>query len=371
MTRWVVGNLLTGQGVRALPVVSGRWSDVLNDSGLIECTVKLSDPDVARMDLANTAQPGRTFLAAVDGDTVLQAGPVWSHEFDSDARTLRLVGAGMYSYFDRRVLLPVLGAEQLPSDPATDSVYTANSLHGIAVALVEQAKTWPSGNVPVITPAPEAGGSERTYRGSDLAPVGQRLRELSEVRGGPDIRFQPRWTADRLGVEWVMLIGTPAKPLLFSAVEPTFTVGLPGSPVSRLRVGVDGGRMGSRAYSSGGRAMEEALIAKAFDPKLTSEGFPLLDLVDASRSTVKELSTLQGYADELVLRGRVPVQSWSFTHQTDQRPFLSGFSVGDFAKVRVFDSEYLTDGERRLRIMARSGDSEGRTVSVVFQPEVV
>lgn len=371
MTRWIVGDLLTGTGVRTLPVLSGRWSDVLNDAGSIECTVKLSDPDVARMDLARTAQPGRSFIAAVDGDTVLQAGPVWSHDFDSDSRTLRLVGAGMYSYFDHRVLLPVLGASQLPSDPATDSVYTAKSLQGIAVALVEQAKSWPSGTVPVVTPAAVAGTSERTYRGSDLAPVGQRLRELSEVRGGPDIRFQPRWTADRLGVEWVMLVGTPTNPLLFSAVEPTFSVGLPGSPVSRLRVGVDGSRIGSRAYSSGGRATEEALIAKAFDPKLTAGGFPLLDMVDASRSTVKELPTLQGYADELALGGRVPVQSWSFTHQTDQRPFVSGFSVGDFAKVRVFDSEYLTDGERRLRIMARSGDATGRTVSVVLQPEVV
>lgn len=370
MTTWIIGDLLTGDRLQTLPVVSGSWSDVLNDSGSISCTVSLRDPDVQRLDLAESAKPGRTFLAAVDRDTVLQAGPVWRHSYDNSAGQLTLSGAGMYSYFDRRVLLPVLDPAQLPSDPATDSVYTGLSLQGIAVEIVEQALTWPSGNVPVITPAPIAGSSERTYRGADLAPVGTRLRELSAVQGGPDIRFTPRFTTDRLGVEWVMEIGTPTQPLLFSAVEPVFAVGLPGSSVSALRVDVDGAKIGSRAYASGGRASEQTLVSKSFDPRLTSEGFPLLDLVDSARATVTELLTLQGYSDELALGSRLPVQSWSFTHQVDQRPFLTGFTVGDFAKVRVYDSLYFSDDERRLRIVSRSGNAEGRTVSVTFQPEV-
>jgi len=371
VTTWIIGDLLTGDRIQTLNVLSGSWSDVLNDAGSIQCTVKLNDRDVARLGLAESGKPGRTFLAAVEGDTVLQAGPIWRHEFDSDSATLTLSGAGLLSYFDRRVLLPVLGSSQLPSDPATDSVYSGMSLQAIAVAIVEQALSWPSGNVPVVLPTPVAGSSERTYRGVDLAPVGQRLRELSGVEGGPDIRFRPRFTTDRLAVEWVMEVGTPAQPLLFSAVEPVFNLGLPGSSVSDLRVSVDGSRIGSRAYSSGGRASEEALVAKAFDPRLTSEGFPLLDIVDSTRLTVTNVSTLQGYANELALGGRVPVESWSFTHRVDQRPFLSGFNVGDFAQVRLFNSDYFADGERRLRILARSGDHVGRTVDVTLQPEVV
>lgn len=370
-TTWVIGDLLTGDRIQTLPVLSGFWSDVLNDSGSIECTVKLSDPDVARLDLASSAQPGRTFLAAVDGDTVLQAGPIWRHEFNDGERSLRLVGEGLYSYFDRRVLLPVLGSSELPSDSSTDSVFTGLSLQGIAVRLVEQALSWPSGGVPVVLPDPIAGTAERTYRGSDLAPVGARLRELSQVQGGPDIRFRPRFTVDRLAVEWVMEAGTPDEPLLFSTFDATFHVGLPGSSVSNVTVGVDGKSIGSRAYAAGGRAVEEVLTAKAFDPRLTSEGFPLLDLVDSSHPTVTVLSTLQGYADELALGGRLPVQSWKFTHRVDQRPFLTGFSVGDFADVHVYNSDYFSDGVRRLRIVARSGDAVGRKVDVVFQPEVV
>lgn len=370
-TTWVIGDLLTGARIRTLPVVSGSWSDVLNDSGSISCTVTLRDPDVRRLNLVEDAKPGRSFLAAVSGDTVLQAGPIWRHEYDNQSDRLTLNAAGMYSYFDRRALLPALAPGQLPSDPATDSVYTNMSLQAIAVAIVEQAKSWPAGNVPVITPTPVAGTQERTYRGSDLAPVGQRLRELSDVLGGPDIRFVPRWTADRLAVEWVMQVGTPSQPLLFSPIEPVFNVGLSGSSVSQLTVDVDGSRIGSRAYASGGRAAEETLVAKSFDPRLISEGFPLLDLVDSSHATVTRLATLQGYSDELAFGSRLPVQEWQFTHQTDSRPFLTGFNVGDFARMRVKGSAYLGDVEVKARIVSRSGDAVGETVDVRLQPEVV
>lgn len=370
-TTWIIGDLLTGARIQTLPVLSGSWSDVLNDSGSIECTVSLRDPDVRRLNLADSARPGRTFLAAVQDDAILQAGPVWLHEYDNTEGTLTLSGAGLYSYFDRRALLPVLTPGQLPSDPATDSVYTGLSLQGIAVSIVQQALSWPSGNVPVVLPTPLAGSNTRTYRGSDLAPVGDRLRELSGVQNGPDIRFAPRWKPDRLAVEWVMLVGTPDQPLLFSPQKPVFNVGLAGSSVSDLFVSIDGAGIGSQAFASGGRAAEEVLIARAFDPRLTSEGFPLLDLVDSSFSTVTQLATLQGYASELALSGRSPVQSWSFTHQTDQRPFLTGFNVGDFARVRVFGSTYFPDSEFHLRIVSRSGDAVGETVTVDFQPEVL
>lgn len=370
-TTWIIGDLLTGARIQTLPVMAGLWSDLLNGSGTIQCTVDLNDPDVQRLRLAESARPGRTFLAAVSGDTVLQAGPVWRHSVSEELNTLSIFGAGMYSYFDRRVLLPVLAPDQLPSDPATDTNFANHSLQAIAVAIVQQALSWPSGNVPVITPTPLPGNNERNYRGADVAPVGERLRQLTGVRDGPDIRFVPRWTTDRLAVEWVMQVGTPTEPLLFSPQEPVFNVGLEESSVSDVSVSIDGANIGSQGFASGGRAIEEALVARAFDPRLTSEGFPLLDLVDSSHATVKEFPTLQGYANELVLRSRTPIESWSFTHQTDQRPFLTGFNVGDFAKVRIYNSPYFPDGERRLRITSRSGDAVGDTVSLTLQPEVL
>ena len=368
MTTWIIGDLLTGRRIQTLPVKSGSWSDVLNDSGSISCTVTLRDPDVARLGLRESAKPGKAFLAAIDGDIVLQAGPIVSHSWSSPS-DLTLTGAGMWSYFDRVMVIPDLPVGVLPTDPTANTSFTS-SLQGAARGLVAQHLGRVDGDVPVIVPAAVAGSMVRDYSGADLTPLGQRLRELTQVEGGPDIRFQPRLTVDRLGIEWVMLIGTPSQPLLFSAVEPVFTVGVPGSPVSGFSVKADGSRVAGRVYASGGRSSDEALIAIGSNGDLSAQGFPLLERVDSSRATITLLSTLQGFADELAMRADSTVETWQFTHRTEERPFLAGYSVGDFAKVRIVEDLYTPPGEYRLRILSRSGDAEGRVVSVKFQPEV-
>lgn len=369
MVRWLIGDLLTGKRIQTLQVLSGAWSEVLNGAGDISCTATLRDPVVARLGLRESAIPGKAFLAAVDGDTVLQAGPIWTHDWDSDSRRLTLTGLGMWSYFDHRVLLPVL-AGRLPSDPTTDT-NLISSLQGIARFYVAQAQAWTGGSVPVILPDEVAGTNERNEAGANLAFVGERLKQLTQVQGGPDIMFTPRFNTARDGIEWVMRIGTPDVPLLSSLQEVTFNVGLPESSVSGLKVKVDGSRLGSQGFASGGRSSDEVLTTVSTDSTLTDAGFPLMDLVDSAHSTVEIVETLQGYSDELVLRGRRPVQTWSFDHDVSRRPFLGSFNAGDFGRVKVTGDPYIEDGPYRLRILSRSGDAVGRKVHLEFQPEVI
>lgn len=369
MVKWLIGDLLTGKRIQTLQVVSGSWSEVLNGAGDISCTATLKDPVVARLGLRESAIPAKAFLAAVEGDTVLQAGPIWAHDWDANTQHLTLTGAGMWSYFDHRVLLPVL-AGRLPSDPATDT-NLISSLQGIARAMVAQAQTWTNGNVPVILPTAIAGTNERNEAGANLAIVGERLRQLTQVQGGPDIMFTPRFNAARDGIEWVMRIGIPDVPLLSSVQEVVFNVGLPESSVSNMRVNVNGTRIGSQAFAAGGRQSDEALTTVSTDSALTDAGFPLLELVDSSHSTVNEAGTLQAYSDELVLKGRKPVQTWSFDHAVASRPYLGSFNAGDFAKVKVTGDPYIQDGPYRLRVLSRSGDAVGRKVHLGFQPEVL
>ena len=383
MTTYIIGDLLTGRRIQTVPVLSGPWDDALNETGSVSITVTLRDPDVAKLGLFESALPGKAFLAAIDGDTVLQAGPIWAHDYDGDNQELTIHAAGMWSYFDHRMLLPVL-AGRLPSDPTTDTNFrpvsvdpedpwpadTTSSLQGIARALVAQAQTETNGNVPVVLPATIPGTNERRYRGADLAPVGQRLKELTEVENGPDIQFLPRWTTDKLGIEWVMRIGTPTQPLLFSLVEPVFTVGVPESSVSSFSVSVNGAEVGSRAFVGGGRSTDTTLTTVSVDPTLLVAGFPVLDLKDTTHSTVQLESTLQQYGNENVMRARKPVQTWAFTHNLATSPYLSGFNVGDFAKVRMMGDPYIKDGEYRMRILSRAGDAEGEKVALQFQPVV-
>lgn len=384
--KFLIGDLLTGQRIQWLQVDTGTWSEVLNEAGEVRCTVLLSDPVNAALGLSESAAVGKAFLAAVEGDLVLQAGPIWVHDWDDDSQTLTLAASGIWSYFDHRAVLPVL-AGRLPTDPTTDTrfwgivsdpdavgypwaVDTRQSLQTIAKRLVEQARSWTNGNVPVILPSEIAGADERWYKGTDLGLVGQRLRELTAVLGGPDIMFTPRWTTDRLGIEWVMRVGTPTQPMLYSAQRQKFQLGIADSSLSNLKVKVDGGGLATSGYATGGRTNGQGLAAVSLDSTLTAAGYPILDGIDSSHSTVSEAATLQGYTDELVLYGRTPSVTWAFSHDLTQRPFLSAFNAGDFATVSVHNNSYLTAGSHGMRLLARSGDVEGKEVALQFTPEV-
>jgi hypothetical protein len=378
VSRFIIGDLLTGRRINNLPVVTGTWSAPLNAAGDVSCTVTLRDPDVRGLALRVNAAPGRSFLAAVDGDTVNQAGPIWLHDYNRDAQTVTLTASGMWSYFDHRVLIPVL-AGRLPTDPSTDTNFANSSLHDIARALVAQAQSWTAGSVPVILPATVAGTGIRNYKGADLGLVGERLTELTKVIDGPDIRFAPQFTSDKLGIQWKMLVGTPAKPLLASPMDVVFTPTASTSSVTGLTVSVDATSLASQAFASGGQTADEALAAMATDPTLTNAGYPLLEVVDSSHQSVALAGTLASYVLETLHAGRTPVETWSFDHDPTAvtpdgnviGPALGAFNVGDFARVRMRDDPYIADGEHRMRITQLSGTHLPNKITLAFQPEVV
>lgn len=382
MTEFYIADMLTGRRYNRVPVLDGGWEDTLNGTGEVWAKVSLRNPLVQRLDLENAAQPMATMLAAVDGDTVPQAGQIWAHEIDTDRGYLTLRADGGWGYWNRRALLPVLGG-RLPSDPTTDTrfmpieldpdkyewlVDTRTSRQGMIVQILEQMLSHPNGDPPYVLPAEIPGDNQDAFRGVDVASVGERIRGITQLLNGVDVHVQSRWNTARDGFEWVVRIGTPTQPLLYSPQQTVFNVGVAQSSITRLQLTVDGSRVASTAYSLGGKATDEALAAVADDPTLTDAGFPKIEIVDKQRATVSVLGTLQDYADELVLRGRKPVQLWRFRHNLLTRPGLSEFNVGDFAKVRVRDTRYIKSGEYILRLLSRSGDARGRTVDLVFQP---
>lgn len=356
----ICGELRTGKILTTVPCVSASWSVVYRDAGQIACDVPLdalSEADAA--ELVGYLDPARCFLAVRVGDLIVEAGPIWRHDWDDDTGILKVTGAGLWSLFDHRKVMKVLATGEKPA--ATSLSWSGWSLATIAKRLVETAMSHTGGSLPLVLPADEAGGHERTYPGHLLKGLGEALRDLTKVIGGPDLDFAPRLTADRLGIEWVMRAGTEAQPLLSqSGQDWRWDTTVPRSGLSGLSVTRDATGLGYRAWVPGS-GMEQGLpIAMREDLAATGAGYPLLE-VEESYSSVTEQATLDAHAAALVARSVRPWVTWKWDAELSGPPIVAEVRPGDWALVNVpAYHRYLralsVTGQYRTRVLGISGD---------------
>lgn len=364
VTRIIAGELRTGRILADLPAPEATWSTVLNDAGDLDATIGLRAGgrgfDLGHLD------PARCYLAAVtEGGDVMEAGPIWKHDFDDATGKLKVGAAGLWSLFDHRKVVRVL----LPGEKAQTTVlsWAGTSLGTIAKRLVAEAMEHVGGSLPLVLPADVAGSAERVYPGYELGWTGERLRQLAEVEGGPDIAFQPRLTTDQLGVEWVMRHGTPARPLLSqTGADWQWDRGVAAGPLQNLSVSRDATKLALRTWAIGSGMEQDLILGTAQDLALAEAGYPLLE-ADTSQTEVLQQPTIDAHASALLSTSRRPWQTWTLTTRDDV-PVLGQYRPGDWATVHVPAShEYLAEGVYRTRILSVAGALD-RKVSVALAP---
>ncbi|MCI2959560.1 hypothetical protein MN032_17890 [Agromyces atrinae] len=346
------GDLRTGDIlVRAIPASAASATETVNDAGEITCTVRLPmrDPVThAVTDIVNQLIPGRSFIGIdVDGE-IVNAGPIWTDTYDFESKKLEFRAAGLWSYWDHRFVMQVLAGGQLPRD--VTATWTT-SLRTQAKRLVQLAQSWTGGAVPVVFEADIAGTNEREYPGSDLITVGDALANLTRVIGGPDIAFRPRYRADRLGVEWVMMTGDPV--LSQDGADHVWDISVPGASVKGASISRDATQLATHGYGTGDTIDDVELQAKASDSTLIDAGYPVLQ-ASTSRSSVRELPTLQGHTTELVRSGIAPLETLSFAARVDRTPKASDVRAGDLAQINLGKHNPRKPGRHAFRIMSRT-----------------
>ena len=369
----LVGDLRTGHITAVIPVTAASWQQVLNAAGTISATVDVGAAEVTGLDLYHTTAPARAFLCIQYDRTLIAGGPIWTHKYNRAAGTLTLSGAGMWSLFDHRLVLPVL-AEPLAlgaAQSATTTYLTSQnkSLGDIAAGLVNQALAHVGGNAPIVFPAAQGltPGAAHTYYGYDLATVGQRITELTAVIGGPEIRFQPRYkSGDPTSVEWVMLVGTPTQPqLVQGGADWIFDASVPKSMVSDIDVDVLATTLATRAWEVGGGTGAGIMLSQADSTTLTSAGYPLLEVVDRTHNGVLVQADLDAYAAQLLAAQNRPSTAIKVKVRNDGAPAdgasasgprLSQYVAGDYCQLVIGADPYLLPGARRARILQIDGD---------------
>ena len=418
----LVGELRTGRRITQIPVSDCNWSVQHRGTGDISIDIPLDADEFAvlerswvgglyfgegavvspetfpvaatpvwrpgdglRPEFLSAIEPARCFMAVLEDDLVIEAGPIWSWDY-THGGTLRVKALGMRSLFDHRYVMGLL-AEDWAS---WEQTWSGMSLGTIAKRLVALAMSHTGGALPIDLPADETAADDadhtRTYRGHELATVLSRLDQLMDVQNGPDIAFEPYLTTDRLGVRWRMRVGTEAQPMLYQRGDDhVWDSSAPQGGVSGLSVSRDATGLAMRSWVTGA-GQDEALLMARREPAQIGEvdlrdvGFPLLEFSE-SRSSVERQRTADQWAAGNLRALLRPMQTWScdvIARPTDTSgqyagPQLGQWRCGDWAKVWIpADHPLLSlllqgSGFYRARVIGFSGGM-GETVRLNLAP---
>lgn len=365
--RVFVCNTVTGKIMADLVVSDQKWGLRLNEGGPISVTIRPYAEEYQNLDVRGLTKPLLMSLGIAYDGRILECGPIWVRDVDADTGNLSVEAEGLSSIFDRRKA--VRGDMLWWGAPVTGSALNiSGSLGDIARELVRislQDNPFGVGGLNVVLPPVEGGSAFRTYPGFELGWIGERLKELTEVRGGPDIRFTPRFSADPTVVEWVMETGSTAEPLLQqTGADWTWDGNAPDSGVVGFGHTEDAREMGSKAWVPGSGQERAMKIASANTLELTDQGMPWTE-VDVKQD-VEDQNILQDYADQLLDDSVFPWNTFKIKVRADQFPMLGEYLPGDWANIVIPDNHpTLMPGPVRVRIMAVDGDgSNGVSLTV-------
>lgn len=372
VTRAQVADLVTGDRIQTLPTSEVKWERRILTPEQMTVSLTLAPRAHQLLDLRNSTVEAKTALAIVDGDTVLGAGPIWEREYDDTTGRWSGTAEGIWSLLEHAHVLPESvtsmpllvpsGDDEGEPNPAVATTFTASTWPQIVQGLLAQRAARPGGTLPLEFGPAGTGAHDKSYEASAFKTIGEALTDLTRLVDGPEIEFTPQIVDNKL--RWLVRVGDDAQPQIQSVTQHLFDFTPRNRSVRALRVRSSGRGLASELWGTGGRQAAKALFSRAWSPALVDAGFPRMEAVSSSHSTVVEQDTLDRYTERDLAQASAPLEWWSFEFHADRRPRLTDVSVGDLCTVRLKGNRYLPDGEYERRIVAMSGTSKSRWVRV-------
>lgn len=361
--------LATGQVIGGdLPVVdspSPTWDQQINQQCAITLTTPIGHSGGLKAETLRARVTPGAFAAAIcygpgtSSDYIAQCGPIWTDSLQTEnPAMLRIGAAGLWSLLNARVQIPSTWTTDMGlTDSRSVATYTG-SYHDIAAQIIANAVA--RGPVPIDVPALTGGAQSMTYNGFDLTSAGQRLLELTQLDGGPDIYFRP-YFATSSTVRWEAVIGNPTitnvgDPLLFDH----------GSNLVQCLPTRDATKMARRTFVKGSGT--EAAIAWAFaqDVAALTGGALLLETVDVSHSDVSDQSTLSAFATADQAINGSPVETWDVTARVDGPHPIGSYGPGISVSYNFTRHPWILPGRYDQRLLGlSSGQNVGEIKHIV------
>lgn len=243
------------------------------------------------------------------------------------------------------------------------------SLGSIGWRLVEQVMAKRAGWLPIVHgQADDPASRVRNYEGYNVAnnDVDKLLDDLSNVIGGPDMMFRPRWTnAEAVAVEWAFVHGTDSDVHIPQTREWGLDVTAVDGPVSRVELTVgDLPNPATRAYGVGAGDGEGVLVRIA---EHIPEGFPLLEQV-AGESDSDTPDVIAEKAEAML--GTEPLVQLTITWDARfEGVRVDQVNVGDRVLLNLPAVQYLVPAGRSLwQLIALKANLGSPHVTGEFQP---
>lgn len=357
--------------IRDIPIIGNPDFDrQINQEGSWKITVLVGDVSVPKTEtLRSIFAPWRFGCAIAWNDQyIAQAGPITTSQFNDSNFQIQVSGGGLWTLLNRRVIidpaypLAPTTASALLSMATGDLNYGPTSLHTIAKKLVSDSCSRSLFGLPIDFPADISGTSVRNYPIYDLASVGQRLKELTQVENGPDVDFAPYFDLSNPGyIRFQMRIGNPT--LTQTGVPLVWDY---GTGLRSVSIDSDGSAMVRGIFAKGNGTERASLVAYDQDNTLINNGWPPTELV-VSFSSVTDGATLQGHATGAKNLYRTPVELWSAIVRADQIPVLGTYAPGTMATFNMQGHAWVPDGGYQQRLLGFSQGPATNEVRLVLQ----
>lgn len=351
----LVFQITTGRVVQDIPLVSDpTFSRQVDTEGSFSVSTPVGGSALSKTKLRSIVEGGRFGIALVWNmgsgatDFIAAAGPIWTYSFDDTVDQLTIGGSDAWGILSGRLMVP--GTWTVADgfgDSTSVASYGPDSYHDIAIDMLNDAVL--RSPLPITVPAAtDTGTQTMVYYGYDMATVGQRLQELTQLSGGPDIDFVPYFSAPGI-ISFNAVIGDP---YITYNMQPVFFDYKSSNP--SIVVSSDSSKLAATVYVKGDGTNAEIMWAYATDPTLPAAGWPLLEWVDNSHGSEAVSGALQAWASaDLSLYSR-PLETWSVTIRMDAMPYFGNYLPGMYADFNVVDHPWIPDGLYSQRILGYS-----------------